>query len=103
MNLTKYREQFGITQRKLAFDLGIPPTTLNKYENNLTEPNISTLVKLADYFHITIDELVGRPTSLINRMVLTERRQTVIDKVIQMNDKQVELTEFFINTLNNSI
>ena len=99
MNLSKLREKVGITQRKLALDLGIPPTTLNKYENNLTEPSISTLIKLADYFHITIDELVGRPTNLLNKMTLSESQQRLIDKILAMNGKQQELTELYIDTM----
>ena len=103
MNLSKLREKLGITQRKLALDLGIPPTTLNKYENNLTEPKIEVLIKLADYFHVTVDELIGRPTSLINKMLLNDCEQRILDKVLSMNSKQQELTEFYIDTMMGNI
>lgn len=103
MDLSKFRAKENITQRKLAEDLQIPPTTLNNYVNGKTEPNIKTLIKLADYFHVTIDELVDRPTSLINRLALSERERSIIDKVLKMNTKQQELTEFYIDTLTGGV
>ncbi len=99
MDLSKFRAKQKITQRKLAEDLQIPPTTLNNYEKQQTEPSIKMLIKLADYFHITIDELVDRPTNLINKMALTEREQSIIDKVLKMDNKQQELTELYIDTM----
>ena len=58
MNIKKYRDKINISQRQLAFKLNISPTALNKYEKNLNEPSIETLIKIADIFNISIDELV---------------------------------------------
>ena len=101
--LKDYRKSKEITQEEMSKILNLGSTTYKNYENNITEPNIETLIKLADFFHVSIDELVGRPTSIINKMVLTERQQSVVDKVLQMNDKQVEMTELFIDTMMNGM
>lgn len=60
LKIKYYREQNEITQKKLADHLGISRTALSHYESGDRLPNIFVIWKIADYFHITIDELVGR-------------------------------------------
>lgn len=59
-NLKSLRTQKGISQLQLAGVLGLSQQSINKYENHNIEPDISTLIALAEYFHTTIDYLVGR-------------------------------------------
>lgn len=103
MKLKELREKSKISQRELAEQIDIPVQTLFGYEKGTREPNIATLIKLADYYHITIDELVGRPTNLLNKMLLTDRERNIIEKILAMNEKQQELTEFYIDTMMKSI
>lgn len=58
-NLRKLRTFRGISQQQLADVIGTSQQSINQYENHSVEPDISTLAKLADYFDITIDYLVG--------------------------------------------
>lgn len=60
MRLKELREAKRITQTKLAENLGIKRITYNKYELGQAEPPIKTLVKIADYFNVSIDYLVDR-------------------------------------------
>lgn len=99
MKIKELRQRLNMSQNELAKQLGMPHTTLFNYEAEKCEPNIETLIKLADYFHVTVDELLGRETSLINKMALSERARSIIDKVVNMTDKQQELTEFYIDTM----
>ncbi len=103
MKLKEYRQKYNLSQKELSTKIGIPPTTLFSYETGKCDPGVNTLIKLADIYHITIDELVGRPTNLINKMVLSERERSIIDKVLKMNTKQQELTEFYIDTLTGGV
>lgn len=50
----------GITQATLASKLNIAKTTLAAYEQGKNEPSIETLTKIADYFNVSIDYLLGR-------------------------------------------
>ena len=97
--LREYRKKANKTQTELSQILNLGSTTYKSYELEVSEPSIKTLIKLADLYHVSLDELVGRPTSLINKMVLSERERSIIDKVLQMNAKQQELTEFYIDTM----
>jgi transcriptional regulator with XRE-family HTH domain len=58
--LRKLRTTKNLTQREMADYLGIDRTTYVKYETGNSEPNFETLNKLADYFCVTTDYLLGR-------------------------------------------
>lgn len=58
-NLRKLRLMRGISQRQLAQDIGTTQQSINKYENHSTEPDIHTLIQLADYFGTSVDNLIG--------------------------------------------
>lgn len=99
MKLKELRKEKNLTQTDVAQILNIQQATYSGYESEKYEPTLETLIKLADYYHVSLDELIGRPTSLINKMLLSEREQSIIDKILTMNSKQQELTEFYIDTL----
>lgn len=103
MNLREFRQKKDLSQKELSEAVGIPQTTLFGYEMGRCEANIENLIKLADYYHVTLDELVGRPTSLINKMVLSDLEKRTIEKFLSLNPKFQELTEFYIDTLNRSL
>jgi len=53
------RKERKITQEKVAQHLSISNRAYQNYEYGNREPNIATLIKLADYFSVTVDYLVG--------------------------------------------
>lgn len=58
--LKKLREGKGISQAKLAKDLGLSASTIGMYESGLREPkDYETLELIADYFNVNIDLLLG--------------------------------------------
>ncbi|MCI9264526.1 MAG: helix-turn-helix transcriptional regulator [Oscillospiraceae bacterium] len=58
-NLRSFRLNKGLSQQQLAAVIGTTQQSINKYENHATEPDIQTLIRLADCFQVSIDELVG--------------------------------------------
>lgn len=54
------RESCGLTQAKLAEQLGINDVTLSGYELGKHDPKSDTLVKIARICHVTVDFLLGR-------------------------------------------
>lgn len=52
-------EEANITQRELSLELHLAPTTLNGYVNNYRQPDFSTLKRMAKYFDVTTDYLLG--------------------------------------------
>lgn len=50
---------FDKTQKDLARELHVAPTTINGYIKGTRQPNLLILTQLADYFHVTTDFLLG--------------------------------------------
>lgn len=60
MRLKALREKRGISQLKLAMDLGLNQNSISRYESGVREPDYKTLIALADYFDVSIDYLLER-------------------------------------------
>lgn len=58
-NLKALRIRKGISQQQLADVIGVSQQSINKYENHMIEPDISTLMALADFFNTSVDYLIG--------------------------------------------
>lgn len=59
-NIKFYRKSLNLTQEQLANLLNGKKSLISNYENGYSTPDIYTLIKLADIFQISLDELVGR-------------------------------------------
>ena len=60
MRLRELRKQLGLSQLKLALDLNMNQNTISRYECGEREAYYATLIRLADYFDVTIDYLLER-------------------------------------------
>lgn len=60
IRLKELRKQRNITQSELASALNVAKTTIAAYEQEVNEPSSSMLGRLADYFNVTTDYLIGR-------------------------------------------
>lgn len=60
------RIQSGFSQKEVAEKLGIVPSTVSKWESGTAIPDQSLLPKLADFFGVTVDFLLGRSDSPIS-------------------------------------
>ena len=60
VRLKELRKARRITQLKLAMDLNLTQNTVSRYETGEREPGIAELVRIADYFHISVDSLRAR-------------------------------------------
>jgi len=57
--LARLRKEHDITQNDIAERLNISPQAVSKWENDITSPDIDTLIKLSEIFGVSVDELVG--------------------------------------------
>ena len=60
MRLKELRKKKGISQLRLASDLNTTQNTISRYETGEREPGIDELIKIADYFNVSVDYLIGR-------------------------------------------
>ncbi len=54
------RKSRNISQLKLAMDLNMNQNSISRYETGEREADYDTLIKIADYFGVSIDYLFGR-------------------------------------------
>ena len=59
IKLRSLREERKINQQKIAMDLQISQASISKYEVGSAEPDIGTIIKLAEYFNVSADYLLG--------------------------------------------
>ena len=58
IGLKKIRKQKGYSQLKVAMDLAISREALSYYENGKRSPDVNMLVRLSQYFNVSIDYLI---------------------------------------------
>lgn len=56
--LKKLREANNVTQQELADHLNVSRTTIGGYETKNKEPNFDIIIKMASFFHVSIDYLI---------------------------------------------
>ena len=57
--LKQLRIDSGLTQKELAKDLGLTFNQISDWETGRSQPDIDTLCRIADYFNITPNFLLG--------------------------------------------
>jgi transcriptional regulator with XRE-family HTH domain len=88
--MTKYgdrisllREKQGLTQEDLAHKLGISRASLSHYENSRREPHYDTINKIASFFKVSTDYLLGR----------TDNAEIVLDPDVRDFVDNLELSD----------
>ena len=66
MKLLELRKSKNLLQREVAFACGLTTAAYGSYEKGDREPTLETLCKLADFFCVTVDELLGRSPQLFD-------------------------------------
>lgn len=88
-NLIFLRRQKKLTQQEMAQFLKVSKPTYNHYETGCTEPNIDTLIKLADFFGCSVDYLLGHQTqSVLYLDNFTDSQRTLISMIKNLNEDQ---------------
>ena len=101
-NLKLLRSASGISQKTLADNIGISQQSVNKYENHNIEPDIATLSRIADYFHVSIDYLVGRtncqfPVST-EKNALSFDEESLLRKYRSLPEKQRKAIQLLLDS-----
>lgn len=99
--LKELRKNKNITQLELAKHLNIAESTYCCYEKGINEPNIETLIKLANYYNVSVDYLIGH--NFYNEIgYLTETQKSFVQAFLSLNkDNQLNATIYVAGLLAN--
>lgn len=91
-NIKICRKKLKLTQVELAEKLNTSHATINRYEKGVNEPTFDTLIKLAKFFNVTTDYLLGfEPVKKnIPESEFTQEQQQVVELVKKLNSKELE-------------
>lgn len=82
------------TQEELAEALGLTRSVISAYEDGRAEPNIATLIRMSDYFNISIDSLSNLDLARVDEKKMQYKRELeryASDKSLKVKSVQVEL------------
>ncbi len=100
-NLKVLRTEQNISQQQLADVIGVSQQSVNKYENHSVEPDINTMIKIADYFCVSVDYLIGRTKSRHETGVFSEEKFNLeeinlVKKYRKSNTREKEIIQFIL-------
>ncbi len=101
-NIKRLRQSKGVTQEQLALALCLSGQAVSKWENETALPDITLLPKLADYFGVTIDEIMDYK---LNALTYKERfvKFMLGNGIIQPDERILKSgakVDYYINTEN---
>ena len=94
--MKELRKENNLSQEELAKQLNLTQRTYSNYENGKRQPDINTLIEIAEYFHITLDTLTGTETKRLELLTETERK--ILNKYRTLNTVHKNKIEERIDT-----
>lgn len=103
--LISLRENHDIYQKELAAYLNVSVATISNYEKGVHEPNMETLCKLADFYNVSTDYLLGRtPNPLPGSQLSPQQPQALADLFLDLSTlsrKNISIVRNFAHFLHN--
>jgi len=103
-NIKVLRDERGVSQQKLADAIGMTQSSINDYENRSIEPDITTLIRIADFFDTSVDYIVGhtdirRKIEEVSEYALNERESALIDSYRTIQDSERKVLEDMVSVM----
>ena len=103
-NLKSLRQEYGISQQRLADAIHVSQPSINKYENHNIEPEIEILKRMADYFNTSIDYIVGhtdvrRRIEAVEPCHLNQQELEHITRYRALNSEEQRCVDTVIQTI----
>lgn len=89
LRMKELREEKGLTQKQACKILRVSISSLSTYERNVREPNIDTLVRMADLYNTTVDYITYREkVPILSLQNFSASQQEVIKNIINSLDRE---------------
>jgi transcriptional regulator with XRE-family HTH domain len=102
--LKSLREDKDMSQKDLAGAIGVSPSTIGMYESNKRTPDSEMLNRLADFFDVSVDYLLGRTDKQkpsTNKINMKKEVETIAAHLQgkDITPKKMKLLKSYIDTL----
>ena len=87
MKLKELRLKAKYTQKNIAEKLNIPLNTYTQYELGNREPTVSTLIKIANLYNVSLDYLLENPNTPKQQSEFTLQEEEIIDMFRELSDE----------------
>lgn len=93
-------EERNLTQKQVANDLNIAPSTMGGYVQGISEPDFATLKRLATYFEVTTDYLLNMHTNKTNNFLEDELLRVFRSMTSEQQSLYIEQGKVFVRANN---
>lgn len=93
--IRQLRKEKGISMKELGAFLGVTESAVSFYESGKRQPDYNTLMKIADYFDVSVDYLLGRNTQKNNAPLLSQKDVVINATPVQGSIDVETLLEYF--------
>jgi len=108
LRIRELRVDCGLQQKQIAQDLHLSKQVYSNYELGQREPSIDMLGKLADYFGVTVDYLIGRddkaqtepfnePFKTKKSPALSEEDEAMLNTYLELSDDSKRVVRYTVN------
>ena len=104
LRIRELRVDCGLQQKQIAQDLHLSKQVYSNYELGQREPSIDMLGKLADYFGVTVDYLIGRddkaqaePFKTKKSPALSEEDEEMLNTYLELSDDSKRVVRYTVN------
>jgi len=90
-----------LSQKELCKNLGLNRSTYARYETGDNEPDCKTLIKIADFFNVTVDYLLGRSNEkwILNEEFNDENLESALRRALHLSNESKQQIIDFIDFL----
>lgn len=91
LRIKELREEFHLTQKELADKLSNVQRNVSNWENGTSEPDCETILKLAEIFKVSVDELFGRDGTESDKILPKDDMRELLVAVSRLDPEQKKL------------
>lgn len=96
LKLRELRVKAGLSQDKVALKLNIAQTSLSAYERGAREIGSELLIRFADFYHVSVDELLGHAhPNVVYLSSMSEEARHIVDIMYKLDETSLSKVEAF--------
>lgn len=99
INLFNLRKSKNLTQQDVANALNISQQSYQKYEKSITEPSVDSLIKLSEFYNISIDEILGNEKYLKNEISIPNEKKETVQLLLNLPDYAFNIVKVYIDNV----